>query len=137
MKFGQSLCEAARCKTEVSFRGRALLLAALGLFVPLGGCESADEQSLEVLWELVDGRSCVEAGAVRAVASVVDFGEHAGRCSAVPSNNRISIPTVRGGTLVRLRAESAESAVLYRGETLLPAKLPSSIAVVLSYSGGL
>lgn len=100
------------------------------------GCQPRETKSIEVHWQLVDGRSCADAGAVRAVVAMAGGEEQSGRCGLFPGGNRITIADAYGGGVLVARAESAGQAVLYRGELRLPQELPSLVELVLSYSGG-
>ena len=82
------------------------------------------------------GRSCADAGAVRAIVAMVGGEEQSGRCSLLSDGNRITIPDAYGDGVLRARAESAGQAVLYRAELSLPHELPSVVELTLSYSGG-
>ena len=100
------------------------------------GCQPRETRSIEVHWQLIDGRSCADAGAVRAIVAMAGGEEQSGRCSQLPGGNRITIPDAYGDGVLLARAESAGQAVLYRAELRLPHELPSVVELVLSYSGG-
>lgn len=112
-------------------RAAAMLGASLTM-----GCSSPDMKTIQVHWQLVDGRSCADAGAVRVVIQLEDGSEFTGRCSLLPDGNRIDIPSVTANSKITARAESAGLAVLYRSSLTLPSMLPDVVEVVLSYSGG-
>lgn len=112
---------------------QAVGLLGLVLFM---SCAEPESKPIQVHWQLIDGRLCTDAGAVRAVMRLADGSEYSGRCSLQPGGNRISIPSATAGSVLSARAESASLAVLYRGELTLPQQLPDVIEVVLTYSGG-
>lgn len=93
-------------------------------------------KTITVHWSLADGRSCVDAGAVRAVVSLPGAAAQSGRCSQLPDGNRITVPDAYPQALLSARAESAGLAALYRAEQTLPAELPDVVELILFYSGG-
>ena len=99
-------------------------------------CQPQEKKSIVVHWQLIDGRSCADAGAVRAVIALAGGAEHSGRCSLLPDGNRIMLPDAYAQAPLSARAESAEQAVLYRAELTLPESLPDLVELVLYYSGG-
>jgi len=99
-------------------------------------CQPGEPKSLEVLWKLVDGRSCADAGVVRTVVIVGSGEEHSGRCSVIPGGNRITVPDAYAEAVLSARAESASQAALYRVKLTLPKTLPEVLELGLDYSGG-
>ena len=118
------------CKTF----GRSWI--GLGALVLASACQPRETKSIEVHWQLIDGRSCADAGAVRAVVAIAGGEEHTGRCSLLPDGNRITLPDAYGEAKLVLRAESAGQAVLYRAEQTLPLELPDLVEAFLYFSGG-
>jgi hypothetical protein len=110
-----------------------MLLAGL-LCAP--ACQPGEPKSMEVLWRLIDGRSCADAGVVRAVVNVGNGEEHGGRCSVFPGGNRITVPDAYPEAVLTARAESATQAALYRIALTLPKTLPEVLELRLDYSGG-
>lgn len=99
-------------------------------------CQPKDSKTITVHWSLADGRSCVDAGAVRAVVSLPGAAEQSDRCSQLPDGNRITVPDAYPDAVLTARAESAGLAALYRAEQTLPSELPDEIELVLFFSGG-
>jgi hypothetical protein len=59
-----------------------------------------------------------------------------GPCHANPLENQLPVKGIRVGTQLHARAQSAQEAVLYRGQLRLVDPLPAVIELPLYYTGG-
>ena len=88
-------------------------------------------------WLLADGRVCSDAGVVRLIAAI-DGGLPTlatTRCGPA-TGNRMVLPGLLPGQHLRVRAESASEAPLYRGELDLPDPVPNQLLITLYFTGG-
>lgn len=119
------------------FKGGFLRVFCLGLcLLWTAGCDPGVRE-VAFFWTLIDGRSCTEAAATRAVIATEGGKEYSGVCSGRAENNYVTVKETKGGTWIHARAETAEGAALYRLDQKLPTDLPERMDLVLSFSGGL
>lgn len=117
--------------------GAALVLGlGLGLF----GCASGESKDAVVLWSLVDRRSCMDTAVVQVTVDI-EGGAMAGAtangpCHANSLENQLPIKGVRAGAKLHAKAQSAQEAIIYRGELRLPDPVPAVIELPLYYTGG-
>jgi hypothetical protein len=103
------------------FRGATECLLGLALAFLLPGCSSGDVRDAQVAWRLVDGRSCMDTAVVQV---------------AKAAENQVMVKGVRVGARLRARAQSAQDAVLYRGELRIVEPIPAVIDLPMYYTGG-
>lgn len=124
-----------------ALRQKALpILGAAAMMSAIGGCAQGEAQDITVVWQLVDGRLCVDA----AIAKVqVDFSDGksassmaTGVCHAHPGENQIPLRAVRPGMTLHGKGLSAQDAVLYRGDVPVSDPVPAVLNLTLYYTGG-
>lgn len=115
-------------------------LAGAALILGISGCASGDAKDVVVLWRLVDRRSCMDTAVVQVTVDV-EGGATAdatatGPCHANALENQLPVKGVRGGAKLRAKAQSAQEAIIYRGELRIDDPVPGVIELPLYYTGG-
>jgi hypothetical protein len=104
----------------------------------LAGCSAPSvPQSVTVHWQLVDGRSCLDAAVVSISISGAGGDPTSQLCPADPSaQGSLLVPSVPPGAQLSVSGLSGSNTVLYRGQVAVPDPVPPQLDVILYYTGG-
>jgi hypothetical protein len=116
-------------------RGATAGLAGAAL-VFCAGCAQGEAKDVVVLWHLVDRRSCMDTAVAQVTVDVVGGATATGGCHANALDNQLPVKGVRAGDTLSARAQSAQEAIIYRGELKLADPVPAVIELPLYYTGG-
>lgn len=116
------------------------MLGAAAMMSAIGGCAPGEAQDITVVWQLADGRLCVDTAVAKVQIELSD-GKSAnsiatGACHAHPGENQIPLHAVRPGMTLHGKGLSAQDAVLYRGGVPVSDPVPAVLNLTLYYTGG-